>query len=233
MPGKRTIPRVCETCGADFLAAASSVAAGNGRFCSKACFGRSCRTALERTCERCGSAFTVIPSEIAKGKGRLCSRACADAALVTPLLERIRQHTDVRGPDDCWPWLAKRNPRGYGETGDRGKYLRVTRVLLEQKIGRPLAREELALHSCSNPPCCNPAHLFVGDHQRNMDQRRAEGNYANGERHHAAKITADIVRSIRSRVGQGEPAMRLAREYDIAHSTVRRIVNRQVWTHVS
>jgi hypothetical protein len=129
--------------------------------------------------------------------------------------------------------MAKRSERGYGETADRGKYLRVTRVLLEDKIGRPLAPDEFALHSCSNPPCCNPAHLFAGDHQRNMDQRRAEGNYANGERHHGAKITEAIVRDVRRRVANGEKKLPIARELGIAHSTVRRIVSRQIWAHVT
>jgi hypothetical protein len=33
----RTVPRVCEHCGGDFLAAAHEVARGNGRFCNKSC----------------------------------------------------------------------------------------------------------------------------------------------------------------------------------------------------
>jgi hypothetical protein len=38
MPNKPTIPQECAQCGAHFLARASSVKVGRGRYCSKACF---------------------------------------------------------------------------------------------------------------------------------------------------------------------------------------------------
>jgi len=34
---KKTIPRICQTCGKDFLARKAHVDGGNGRFCSKSC----------------------------------------------------------------------------------------------------------------------------------------------------------------------------------------------------
>lgn len=224
------IELTCVQCNVRFLVSRSR---WQQRYCSQACFGASCRTAIARTCAQCGATFQAVPSAVASGSGRLCSRACADAALVVPVLERIRRHTDVRGPDDCWPWMAKRHARGYGETTIRRKDVRVTRVLLAARLGRPLAPDEHALHTCSNPPCCNPAHLFVGSHQENMDQRLAEGNYARGERHHAVSLTAEIVRAIRIRVAGGETRQAVARDYGISPSTAGRIVARRTWQHVT
>jgi hypothetical protein len=31
------------------------------------------------------------------------------------------------------------------------------------------------LHLCDNPPCCNPAHLHLGDQKINADERHARG----------------------------------------------------------
>jgi hypothetical protein len=38
MPNKRTIPRICERCGADFLTVPYEVRIGKGRFCSRDCY---------------------------------------------------------------------------------------------------------------------------------------------------------------------------------------------------
>jgi hypothetical protein len=39
--GRRSVPRACEQCGAQFLACRGEVNRGGGRFCSKACSGRA------------------------------------------------------------------------------------------------------------------------------------------------------------------------------------------------
>lgn len=177
----------CATCANDF-AYRPSRNPSPPKFCSKACFGISRRTKIERPCEVCGRAFNAIPSEVAKGKGRMCSRACADAALVVPLASRIERDTEKRAPDECWLWMGKRHERGYGEITDRGRNLRVTRIVLEAKLGRPLGAGMMALHACSNPPCCNPAHLFEGSHKQNMEQRKAEGKYPTGTAHPMSRV---------------------------------------------
>jgi hypothetical protein len=80
-------------------------------------------------------------------------------------------------PDNgCWEWQGFRfrpskngpNCAGYAAGSYRGKNVRITRVLLGWKIGRPLTKKERACHSCDNPPCINPDHLWVGDDKTNM-----------------------------------------------------------------
>lgn len=41
------------------------------------------------------------------------------------------------------------------------------------------------LHSCDNPPCCNPAHLFLGTNADNTADRHAKGRDARGAAHGA------------------------------------------------
>lgn len=82
---------------------------------------------------------------------------------------------DRRGPDECWPWTASRQTGGgYGVFTREGRTKYAHRAALEEAIGRPLAAGEFACHTCDNPPCCNPAHLFVGsalDNHRDMSRK--------------------------------------------------------------
>lgn len=90
-------------------------------------------------------------------------------------MERLWAKVEVGGPDDCWPWTGTRQPGGYGEI-DRQH---ATRIILGLEPGDP--RE--ALHTCDNPPCCNPAHLRVGTSQDNSDDMVSKGRSNTGERH--------------------------------------------------
>ena len=101
-----------------------------------------------------------------------------------PLLTRFLEKIDKRGEDDCWEWQGGRTSAGYGLIGlGSDTLLYVHRIAFEHFV-RPLNEGEFALHSCDNPPCCNPKHLFAGTNQDNMQDKEAKGrgNHATGER---------------------------------------------------
>jgi hypothetical protein len=77
---------------------------------------------------------------------------------------------DRRGRDECWPWKNKngRPHYDYGSMNINGKRRQATHVVLTLTSRPKPGRGMLALHSCDNPPCCNPAHLRWGTHQENM-----------------------------------------------------------------
>jgi hypothetical protein len=73
------------------------------------------------------------------------------------------------GPDACWPWIAGCNEWGYGCLGIRlPAPLRQVIHLLAHRVAWAISNnaeipEGLGvLHSCDNPPCCNPRHLRPG-----------------------------------------------------------------------
>jgi AraC-like DNA-binding protein len=70
------------------------------------------------------------------------------------------------------------------------KMIRASRMALQLELGRELTSDEEACHSCDNPPCCNPKHLFVGDHNENMKDYAAKG-FAKGQKHSRVKLTPD------------------------------------------
>lgn len=53
------------------------------------------------------------------------------------------------------------------------------------------------LHTCDIPACCNPAHLWLGNDQDNMDDMARKGRSAHSERSGRAKLTAAQVSEIK------------------------------------
>lgn len=94
------------------------------------------------------------------------------ARLVAPLFWR---RVAVRGPDDCWPWTgARAGKMRYGCLWWADRVRVAHRVAWELTYG-PIPPGVQVCHSCDNPPCCNPAHLFLGDNQENVADREAKG----------------------------------------------------------
>lgn len=59
-----------------------------------------------------------------------------------------------------------------------------------------------------------------------------EQTYKKGTDHWAAKITPEIVRTIRARRAAGESCKELGEEYKLHHQTVYKIVKRLRWKEV-
>jgi hypothetical protein len=84
----------------------------------------------------------------------------------------------VRITPGCWLWMAAVNDRGYGRfTLDRtGKLIPAHRFAWSAENG-PIPPGLLVCHSCDNPPCVNPAHLWLGTQSDNMIDCLAKGRH--------------------------------------------------------
>ena len=110
-------------------------------------------------------------------------------------ITRFWSKVDKRGPDECWPWKASRLPRGYGQFGVGKKVPhshRVAYFLHYNNDPYPLQ----VLHTCDNPPCCNPKHLFLGTAFDNVTDMIVKGRSTRGESHPNSKPTDSQVLEI-------------------------------------
>jgi len=90
------------------------------------------------------------------------------------------------------------------------------------------------LHRCDNRPCARPSHLFLGTMSDNIKDMHAKGRAAdfNGANCGAAKLTVDIVGTIRSRRAAGDSLRTLGQTYGISSGHISQIVSRQIWRNV-
>jgi hypothetical protein len=141
------------------------------------------------------------------------------------------------GDDACWPFVGAKTPKGYGHfTNYRSGSNRAHRIAWRLTSGTD-AGAAMVCHRCDNPPCCNPAHLYIGTAVENNRDRVARGRWRGGsppgERSGRAKLTDASVREIRSRFAAGGVSKKsLAREYGVSGTVIRHVITRVTWRHV-
>ena len=144
----------------------------------------------------------------------------------------------VETSDGCLEYPSNHDDWGYGVVRFQGKVWKAHRLayyLTNNELPEPMC-----LHTCDNPPCCNPEHLYAGTGSNNMEDMylRNRGNRPTGFNHHMVKYTeADAIlikelytaaqqeaqRKGLTRLGRGRVEA-IAKQFNISVNTVRQIV---------
>jgi hypothetical protein len=140
--------------------------------------------------------------------------------------------------DGCWIWTASDVRHGYGCFGFRGKVWRAHRVAWTLFRGEIPAGLHV-LHTCDNPPCVNPMHLFLGTPATNAADMKKKGRHPNRPYwdyetgpHPRAKLTESAVCQIRGLAREGMSTSQIAQRFQIHCSTALDIITRETWRHV-
>lgn len=127
-------------------------------------------------------------------------------------------------------------PAGYGRTSWKARNLLAHRVAYGLTKG-PIPEGLYILHSCDNPPCCNPNHLNAGTQQNNIDDMMERGRKINsphpGEENGRAVLSEADVMAIRLMHAAGGISQReLCRKYGVKPSQMSRIIAGTSWAHI-
>lgn len=149
-------------------------------------------------------------------------------------LEQFESRLDKTG--ECWIWKGATARYGYGSVRWDRRTQSAHRIAWQLAYGKIPAGLSV-LHRCDKPPCCNPAHLFLGTQKDNMIDASRKGrcvfNPAKGESNHFAKLTASAVRKIRRMYATGRYSYRtLGKRFGVTYENIGHIVKRATWAHV-
>lgn len=137
--------------------------------------------------------------------------------------------------DGCWVWQGIRDRDGYGVFKSRRNGVRwgMRAHRLAYSIYHGPINEGLCVcHTCDNPSCVNPDHLFLGTDEDNRLDKIAKGRArGHGGNHPAAKLSDQAARDIRQRYARGGVSQRrLAMTFGVHQSVISKVIRREIWT---
>lgn len=142
-----------------------------------------------------------------------------------PVLIRFWTYVNRRDPNDCWLWNGPIAADGYGLIMIMSKTVRAHRLSWTIHHPNEVCEGWVICHTCDNPRCVNPNHLFRGTYTDNNRDTVKKGRHFSNR-----KLTEDNVKIIRYRYAHEQITMTsLAKEYGICRTWIGRIINRRFW----
>lgn len=148
--------------------------------------------------------------------------------------------------DTCWIWMAAKDQKGYGIFTIGGRNHKAHRMAYELTHKTSLGKL-FACHSCDNPSCVHPEHIFPGTSSDNMRDAAQKGRHGNqkhperstigrfrkpqiGEQNNRAKIKEIDVQDIRKMRILGATPKEIGEKYPmLSISSIYSIINYRTW----
>ena len=117
-------------------------------------------------------------------------------------IEKARFWVKAEDTGTCWVWKRSIKRHGYGVFGHKGKTITAHRASYELLNGE-IPKGLYVLHTCDNPACINPDHLWVGSQKDNMKDRVKKGHFKLGKysKFKGVKFRTDIKRDTSKKWG--------------------------------
>jgi hypothetical protein len=148
----------------------------------------------------------------------------------------LDQRLDKSG--DCWLWTIGTDKDGYGQCHDTkyGKLLKCSRAhqLSYLAYNGEYDRSLFICHTCHNPSCCNPDHLYAGTALENNQDMVSAGRDVRLSKEDSprAKLTQKQVDEIMSLKGI-KTCVELCEIYGVSFGHICRIWRNERWVKPS
>ena len=131
--------------------------------------------------------------------------------------------------DGCWNWQASTTRGGYGQFKLNGKMWKAHRFSWTLHNGQ-IPDALFVCHTCDNPKCVNPKHLFLGTPQDNMTDKKNKGRAPSRAENGNAKLTEGCVDRIRDMIRIGVSMRKIAEHFGVGATQIRRIRDAEAWS---
>lgn len=138
----------------------------------------------------------------------------------TSMEDRMKYHLPSREAGECWEWQGRLNLTGYGVVGKNKLAHRVAYELWNGELTEGLH----VCHSCDNPKCCNPEHLFLGTQRDNIRDMVDKRRHRWGEDSYQCKLSDAEVAEIRRLARAGFTYTAIAEKFDTDRRYVGELV---------
>lgn len=184
------------------------------------------REKTKKVCSCCGEYY--------HGNRKFCSNKC-----------NILSNIEIK-ENGCWEWKKFKNPLGYGmvkdyenrtqEIGNSQKNIFVHRLSYKIFKENP-PKNKFVCHTCDNPSCCNPEHLFLGSPKDNARDalRKKRLNLdgltfrlSKGGKSPASKLEP-FLSEIRESILKEERIAEIAERYNVSPQTIYSIKHGKTW----
>jgi hypothetical protein len=165
-------------------------------------------------------------------------------------------------PSGCWMWSGLKSKEGYGRFYFERRRFFAHRISWFWHFGA-IPDEVLICHTCDQPSCVRPDHLWVGNDTANIADRHRKGRTASGDRHgsrihpervprgerngsvtcpesrprgegcYLSKLIDNDIREIRRLSASGLSYPSIAVRYNVTPENIGAIVRRRTWRHVT
>jgi hypothetical protein len=155
-------------------------------------------------------------------------------SLKTLHVEKFWDNVDKHCASGCWEWLGVSTTSGYGRFKVDGHSIAAHRI--SYYLCTDIWPGDLIVcHSCDNPCCVNPEHLWLGTHaDNNRDkEEKGRGNHPFGEEHGQTALRNDDVIQIKEMIKEGlKGTGEIGRIFGVSAKVIRRIRAGNWWNGV-
>lgn len=141
-----------------------------------------------------------------------------------------RFQSKIKKTKNCWLFLGHKDKDGYGRFSV-GHDLTVGAHRFSYELFKgPIPKDIFVCHSCDNPSCINPKHLWLGTCKDNLLDRDKKGRGLTGERNGRAKLNWGKIKKIRKLYKTGNySSIELSKKYKVSKPAILDIIHCRHW----
>lgn len=144
---------------------------------------------------------------------------------------KLRFKNKIKKLNGCWNWTGAVNQNGYGWVWFNGGPKGTHRVAWQIYRG-PIPKGKQVLHRCDNPPCVNPAHLFIGTNRRNVDDKVKKGRQSKGENGLNKLSEKNVIQIFKLLSDPSNTYMEISKKFGVGQRQIYMIAQRKNWKHL-